>query len=168
MSEPILGEVRLFSFATPPSGWALCDGAIIQINDSTKALFSLLGTTYGGNGETTFALPDFRGRTPIGFNDTFPLGAVYGEAIHTLTVNEIPIHTHGAKGTGKISGGTNIGANDVFGASTTNIYAALTAPFPLIVDTVATAGLSKPHNNMMPSLSLNFCIAVQGIYPSRP
>lgn len=166
MAEPFIGEIRLFSFNYAPKYWAQCNGQILAINQN-QALFSLLGTMYGGNGQTTFALPNLQGRTPIGFNPTYPQGQVAGETAHTLTTLEIPRHTHAASGTGNTSGGTNIGANDYFGATTTNIYGAPTNPVTLVAETISNFGNSQAHENMMPYLSINFCIALIGIFPSR-
>jgi microcystin-dependent protein len=166
MSEQFLGEIRLFSFNFAPKYWAQCNGQLLPINQN-QALFSLLGTMYGGNGQTNFALPNLQGRTPISFSDQIRQGQAAGESAHTLTTLEIPRHTHAASGSSNISGGTNIGANDYFGASSVNIYGAPTNPVTLVAETISNAGNSQAHDNMMPYLSLNFCIALQGIFPSR-
>lgn len=166
MGEPFLGEIRVFSFNFPPRGWAFCNGTLLPIN-ANQALFSLLGTMYGGDGRVNFALPNLQGRTPLGFNGQFPQGQAAGETAHTLSVQEMPYHTHAASGSGNTSGGTNIGINDYFGATTVNIYGAPASPVTLTGETISTIGNSQPHNNMMPYLTLNFCIALQGIYPSR-
>lgn len=169
MAEPFLSEIRILSFAFPPKGWALCDGQLLPINQN-QALFSLLGTTYGGDGRTTFALPDLRGRSPVHVGGGITLGERGGEEAHTLSVNEIPAHQHrlrasadfansavpaGALPAAKPRGGLN-----VYGpAGTANV-----ALHPAVM---SGAGGSQPHLNMQPFLTLNFVIALQGIYPSR-
>lgn len=165
MSEPYLGEIRLFANNFAPKGWALCQGQILSIQQNS-ALFSLLGTTYGGNGTTTFALPDLRGRVPIHFNSTFPLGAAQGEASHTLTNSEMPAHTHMASGSSTASQPTP--NNQVWGTDTSvNLYGTATALTTMNAGAISTTGGSQAHSNMQPYLVLNYCIALQGIYPTR-
>lgn len=164
MTEPFLSEIRIMSFSFPPRGWALCNGQILPIGQN-QALFSLLGTTYGGDGRTSFALPDLQGRTPIHVGSGNALGQRGGEQAHTLNMNEMPNHTHLAYGT-SAAGSTPEPAGNYL-ASTDNFYGPLEAATPLHGATVSSAGGSQPHNNMQPYLVLSFCIALQGIFPSR-
>lgn len=163
MGTPYLSEIRLFTFAFPPKGWALCDGQFLPIAQN-QALFALLGTTYGGNGQTTFALPDLRARVPIGFDGGHVLGQVGGENAHTVTLAELPAHNHLV----------NVSADAGTTAAPTNNYLAAAANAygdPLVssvaVPTVAATGGSQPHENRQPFLVLNFCIAILGIFPSQ-
>lgn len=167
MGDPYLSEIRLFSFAFAPKGWSLCNGQLLPINQN-QALFSIIGTIYGGDGTTTFALPNLQGSVPIGASDAYPLGKAGGENVHVLTTNEIPAHNHTISANPSTDGGTNIIAGDVIGASTTNIYAS-NAPTltSLVSSTISNAGLSQGHQNMMPSMAFTFCIALQGIYPAQ-
>lgn len=163
MAEPFLSEIRIMSFIFAPKGWALCNGQFLPINQN-QGLFSLLGTTFGGNGQTTFALPDLRGRTPIHVGSGHTLGEKGGEQAHTLTIAEIPTHTHvlnanSGNATTPIPGGNLLGAANNLYASPTN----LTSLSPTMV---ANTGGSQAHLNMQPFLTLSFCIALQGIFPS--
>lgn len=162
MAEPFLGEVRLMSFGFAPKGWALCNGQLLPINQN-QALFSLLGTTYGGNGQTTFALPNLQGRTPTHMNPD-ALGAAQGEENHLLTQGEIPGHTHQLSGT-SAAATTLVPAANVL-ATATNLYGNPPAT-TLLPGTLLPAGGSQPHTNMQPYLVINFCIALQGIFPSQ-
>jgi microcystin-dependent protein len=167
MAEPYLSEIKLMSFDFPPKGWAACDGQFMPINQN-QALFSLLGTTYGGNGQTTFALPDLRGRVPthVGGEGHF-LGEKSGEPAHTLTLSEIPQHFHIASATSD-SGDLFVATGNVLAASPAQLYAPATSNLTtLIPSSVTTIGGSQPHENMQPYLALNFCIALVGIFPSR-
>ncbi|MBZ9745794.1 tail fiber protein [Mesorhizobium sp. CO1-1-7] len=167
MAEPYLSEIKLMSFDFPPKGWATCDGQFMPINQN-QALFSLLGTTYGGNGQTTFALPDLRGRVPThtGGEGHF-LGEKGGEPAHTLTISEIPQHFHTASATSD-SGDLFVATSNVLAASPAQLYAPATSNLTtLIPSSVTTIGGSQPHENMQPYLALNFCIALVGIFPSR-
>ncbi|MEP6635306.1 MAG: tail fiber protein [Acidobacteriota bacterium] len=170
MAEPFLAEIRIMSFNFAPRGWAMCNGQFLPINQN-QALFSLLGTIYGGNGQTTFALPDLRAKTPIHFG-SHTQGETAGEQAHTLNISELPQHVHLLQATN-----TDIPANRVaiptnnFLGPVNNLYAnpsgvgvQLTTMDP---SSVTNVGGSQPHNNMMPSLALTFCIALQGIFPSR-
>jgi microcystin-dependent protein len=164
MAEPFLSEIRIMSFIFAPKGWALCNGQTLPINQN-QALFSLLGTTFGGNGQTTFALPDLRGRVPIHEGDGHTLGEKGGEQAHTLSLAELPQHIHSMNGSTVASGGTDNPTNNFLG-SASNLYhtpASLTTMNP---GTIANAGGSQAHLNMMPFLTLSFCIALQGIFPS--
>jgi microcystin-dependent protein len=163
MSSPYLAEIRIFSFNFPPKGWAFCNGQLLPINQN-QALFSLLGTTYGGNGTTNFALPNLQGSTPIYTGNGFTLGQVGGEVNHTLTVAEMPAHTHlltasSAPADQSVTAGT-VWAKAPAAYDTSPGTAMSQAEIP-------NAGGSQPHNNMQPYLVLNFSIALQGIFPSR-
>ncbi len=166
MSEAFIGEVRIFSYPFAPKNWALCNGQLLAIQQN-QALFSLLGTTYGGNGIQTFALPNLQGAVSIGFASSYPQGAIGGEAAHTLTIQEIPLHSHApiasnAPGTQLDPGGA-LSAMDPNGGSMFG-----SSPDVLLSPSaVAVAGSSQPHQNMMPFQVMNFCIALFGIFPSR-
>ncbi len=165
MSDPFLGEIKIISWNFPPKGWAFCNGQLMQINQN-QALFALLGTTYGGNGQTTFALPDLRGRAPMHFGAGYLLGQKGGEKSHTLIMGEMPAHNHFMVGTSTV-GTVNQTTANTLGVSQTPIYNALDAPTTLAPDSVTNVGGSQPHENMMPYLVLSFCIALQGIFPSH-
>ncbi len=168
MSEPFLAEIRIISFAFAPKGWALCSGQLLPINQN-QALFSLLGTTYGGNGQTTFALPDLQGRAPLHFGPEIVLGARAGEEMVALTASELPVHSHGALAdagvaTTSLPASALLAKKPRFGAS---IYGAPQSLVELRGDAVAAVGGGQPHENMQPFLTLNFVIALQGIFPSQ-
>lgn len=165
MSEPFLAEVRMVGFTFPPRGWALCDGQILPIAQF-QSLYSLLGTTYGGDGRTSFALPDLRGRTPIHVGTGFTQGSKGGEEGHTLAVNEMPNHDHTLQGRGEAAT-TSIPASNLLSRGTTPIYNNPTNLTALHTTAVAETGGSQAHENMMPYLTLNFVIALQGVFPSR-
>ncbi|MDZ8106682.1 MAG: tail fiber protein [Nostoc sp. DedQUE12a] len=166
MSEPFLGEIKMTSFGYAPKGWALCNGQLLPINQN-QALFSILGTTYGGNGTTNFALPDLRGRVPMHFFDTdFPLGQRGGEEQHTLSVSEIPAHTHTLFANPNTAINTEPGGQ-VLATATDLTYTTNPNNSVMATQSVTTAGNSQPHENMQPSLVINFVIALQGIYPSQ-
>jgi microcystin-dependent protein len=164
MSTPFMGEIRIVSFNFAPQGWAQCNGQFLPINQN-QALFSLLGTMYGGNGQTTFALPDLRGQVPIHTGAGFTLGQKGGQQAHTVTVPEMPLHTHVASGTAD-NGDSVIPTANLLGAAA-NLYGAPASLTTLIPGTVSNAGGSQPHENMQPYLTLIFCIALQGIFPSQ-
>lgn len=166
MSEPFLGEIQAFGFGFVPKGWAACNGQLLPINQN-QALFSILGTTYGGNGVTTFALPDLRGRVPVHTGQGVALGQSAGEENHTLTVNEMPMHTHQAVGTTTASTSSKP-AGLVWGPSpnNANTYTS-TANTTMSPSALGNAGGSQAHSNMQPSIVLNYCIAINGIFPSR-
>ncbi|RZJ61920.1 MAG: phage tail protein [Acidovorax sp.] len=171
MSNPYLGEIRLLPFDWPPKGWMLCQGQTLAIN-SNQALFSLIGTTYGGNGNTTFQLPDLRGRSIQHAVQGNPLGALGGQETVSLTVNQMPAHNHtvvASTGSGNNSGFTNgVVAGAVAGGNPVNLYAAATSQVQaLIPDSVSMQGTGQPHNNCQPSLVMNYCIAMTGVFPSR-
>ncbi|MDR7208660.1 tail fiber protein [Flavobacterium piscis] len=167
MAEPFLAETRIMSFNFAPQGWAMCNGQFLPINQH-QALFSLLGTNFGGNGQNNFALPDLRGRTPIHVGNSHTLGESGGEQAHTLTISELPTHQHILSNTNQ-SVSTNIPAiasqlgntapNQVYNTSGQNLVAMNPA-------SISNIGGSQAHLNMQPFLTLNFCIALQGIFPS--
>jgi microcystin-dependent protein len=164
MAEPFLAEIRIFSFNFAPRGWAQCNGQLLPIAQN-QAVFSLLGTTYGGDGRVTFALPDLRGSIPIHVGSQFILGEKAGEASHTLIQSELPMHLHGAlssPGTGNLA---TPGNND-WAPTTQNSYSA-TSNTSMNPQALTAVGGSQPHANMPPYLVLNFCIALQGIFPSQ-
>jgi len=164
MAEPFLSELRIMSFVFAPKGWALCNGQLLPINQN-QALFSLLGTTFGGDGRVNFGLPDLRGRVPIHVGSGHTLGERGGEQAHTLSIAEIPQHTHVLSGKN-----ANAGTNDPTGSSFANaaaIYHPATNLTSLLPATVANVGGSQAHLNMQPFLTLSFCIALQGIFPSQ-
>jgi microcystin-dependent protein len=163
MAEPFLSEIRLFSFNFPPKGWAFCNGQFMPINQN-QALFALLGTTYGGNGQTTFALPDLRGRCAVHEGSGFTLGQAGGTESVTITEQTMPQHIHFLQGANK-NGNLPVPTSNLLG-NFNNGYRAATNMTPLLAGTVTNTGGSQPHNNMAPSLALNFCIALQGIFPS--
>lgn len=165
MSSPFLAEIRLFSFNFAPRYWAQCNGQLLPINQN-QALFSLLGTTYGGNGVTTFALPDMRGRAPLHFNGSFPQGAAGGAISHTLSVSELPAHTHIANGSTNTAD-KRTGTGNTWAASPQSPYLASTGNSTLSPTSLTSTGGSQAHPNEQPYLVLNFAIALQGIFPSR-
>jgi len=165
MSEQFLSEIRIFSFNFPPKGWALCNGQLLPINQN-QALFALLGTTYGGNGQTNFALPNLQGQTPIHDGNGHTLGETAGKSSHTLTIQELPTHLH-VLSAATNDGNTPIPTGNLLAGVPAKIYADPTGLTPLHPASVTNVGGSQPHNNMMPYLVLNFCIALQGIFPSR-
>jgi microcystin-dependent protein len=164
MSEPFLGQLSIVSFNFPPKGWAFCNGQFLPINQN-QALFSLLGTTYGGNGQTTFALPDLRGRAPMHLGSGFTQGQAGGEVAHTLTIAELPTHTHTAQAA-TADGDTPIATANMLGAFN-NGYGSAGNLTPLLSSSIGNVGGSQAHDNMSPFLVLNYIIALQGIFPSR-
>lgn len=164
MAEPFLGEIRLMSFVFPPKGWALCNGQLLAINQN-QALFSLLGTTYGGDGQVNFALPDLRSRVPIHVGAGHTLGERAGAQAHTLSTAELPTHTHQVRVSTASSGGSPVPTGRHLGGGN-NVYRPDGATTSLNPTGVTSAGGSQAHLNMQPFLTLSFCIALQGIFPS--
>ena len=171
MSEPFLGEIKIVSFNFAPKGWAMCNGQLLPINQN-QALFSILGTTYGGDGRVNFGLPDFRGRSPYYTGNGLTLGEKGGEEAHTLNISEMPAHTHTPQG-------KNAAGNLVFPAalspvvqhntwanSALNPYAAASND-AMLPGAIGNTGGSQPHPNLQPYLVLTFIIALQGIFPSQ-
>jgi microcystin-dependent protein len=164
MAEPFLSEIRIMSFNFAPKGWAQCNGQLLPINQN-QPLFSLLGTTFGGDGRVNFALPDLRGKTPIHVGQGHTLGERGGETSHTLTLSEIPTHIHSVQVSTASSGGNDNPSNRFLG-SANNLFHTPTSQTPMNPGTVANAGGSQAHLNMQPYLTLLFAIALQGIFPS--
>jgi microcystin-dependent protein len=167
MSEPFLSEIKIVSFNFPPKGWALCNGQFLPINQN-QALFALLGTTYGGNGQTTFALPNLRGRVPIHMGSGHTLGEAAGSTSVTVNIQQLPTHLHFLQASSATAGTDTPGNGALLGGSAPNdLYTGPASLSPLNAGTVTSVGGSQPHNNMMPYLTLNFIIALQGIFPSQ-
>ena len=167
MSEPFLGEIRIVSFGFAPRGWAACNGQLLPINQN-QALFSLMGTTYGGNGQTNFALPNLQSRTPMHVGNGFTQGQNGGEEAHTLTQAEMPQHNH------VMNASTNpaslpVPAGNLLAQTTASLYAAGSAGVNTALNaaTISNVGGSQAHENRQPYLTLNFCVALQGIFPSQ-
>lgn len=180
MGTPYMGELRIMSFNFAPKYWAQCNGQLLSIQQN-QALFSLLGTTYGGNGTTTFALPDLRTLVPAHLSSSYPQGAVVGEYSHTLIQTEMPQHLHFLKADATHAGDTNVATaatGNSFGQTygkpssgapiSFNMYSTTLSPAaPMAPQALGIAGGSQPHENRQPFLVLNICIALQGIFPSR-
>ena len=168
MAEPFLSEIRVMSFVFPPKGWALCDGQLLPINQN-QALFALLGTTFGGNGQTTFALPDLRGRAPIHVGSGHTLGERGGEQAHTLSIAELPQHVHSWNAQrSPASTVTTPNASSLLASSIgDNAWGPAANLVAMSPDTVQNTGGSQAHLNMQPFLGLHFCIALAGVFPAR-
>ena len=170
MSDPFIGEIRLFAGNFAPNGWAFCSGQTMSIAQNT-ALFSLLGTTYGGNGQTTFVLPDLRGRVPVHQGNgpgltPRTLGEVSGSEAITLTTSQIPAHSHALRAsTAAASGSTPAGS--LLGSTSVNSYDNASAGIAMAPGAIGMTGGAQPHENMAPTLTLNYIIALFGIFPSR-
>jgi microcystin-dependent protein len=166
MAEPFLSEIRIMSFNFPPKGWAFCNGQFMPINQN-QALFSLLGTTYGGNGQTTFALPNLQGRVPIHRGNGHTLGEAAGSSAVTITQQTMPQHIHFLQGTSNTVNNTPIVTGNLPAKTGSSVYSEPTQLQTLRPSSVSNVGGSQAHTNMMPYLVLNFCIALQGIFPSQ-
>jgi microcystin-dependent protein len=172
--DPFVAEIRILPFNFPPKGWAFCDGQLMPISQNT-ALFSLVGTFYGGDGKSTFALPNMQDSVPIhqgqgpGLSD-YVIGQQSGTDFVTLLDAEMPAHSHTVMGVpGALPGNNNIPPGNSFAKSTNGtIYTTPANLVPLYEETAAITGGDLPHNNLMPYLTLNFCIALQGVFPQRP
>jgi len=169
VSEPFLAEIRIVGFNFAPRGWATCDGQIMPINQN-QSLYSLLGTTYGGDGRTSFALPDLRGRVPIHLGAatgaTHPLGSKAGEDTHTLSNAEMPEHNHVMQGSNTAGDTANPGGN-VLAREQGSPYSSAMSDLQLQASWIGDTGGGQAHQNMQPYQVLNFCIALTGLFPSR-
>src|SRR5215469_3041163 len=166
MSEPFLSEIKIMSFGFPPKGWSLCDGQLLPINQN-QALFSLLGTTYGGDGRVNFGLPNLQGRIPMHQGNGHTLGERGGEQAHTINMSELPTHTHVASAA-NVPATTNAPSNPLMIAQSVgaSMYGAATNLQAMAPQALASVGSSQAHINMQPFLTLSFCIALVGIFPS--
>lgn len=164
MAEPFLSEIRLMSFSFPPRGWALCNGQLLPINQN-QGLFSLLGTAFGGDGRVNFGLPDLRGRVPLHVGSGHTLGERGGELAHTLSVSELPAHSHVVNASTTATGGSATPSGNVLGGAN-NVYAGTGAETTMHPSVIQNVGGSQPHLNTQPFLTISFCIALQGIFPS--
>jgi microcystin-dependent protein len=165
MAGQFIGEIRLMAFNFPPKDWAFCNGQLLPINQN-QALFSLLGTTYGGDGRVTFALPNLRGRVPIHFGNAHSLGEAAGSESVTITQQTMPQHVHSVLASTAATGGSANPTNKFLGGGN-NVYRGGNPTTTLNPAAVANAGGSQPHENRAPFLVLNFCIALIGDFPSR-
>jgi microcystin-dependent protein len=161
--DQYMSEIRLMAFNFPPQGWAQCNGQTLPINQN-QALFSLLGTTYGGDGRTTFALPDLRGRVPVHVGSGHVLGERGGEDGHTLVAQEYPVHTHAVN---VVNANANAGPTGHFLAAANALYQPAPPNTQLAPTTITNVGGSQPHLNQQPYLTLSFAIALQGLFPSQ-
>lgn len=166
MSEPYLGEIRLFGFNFPPRNWSKCDGATLPINQN-QALYSLLGTTYGGDGRTNFALPDLRGRVPISFSSSYPQGQKNGSETVTLTAAQMPAHTHALRASDSDSSGTSPNDQVLANTGSETIYGDPGNLVSLNSNTISSTGGGQSIENMQPFLAIEFCIALTGTFPPR-
>ena len=167
MSEPFLAEIRLMSFNFAPQGWAMCNGQFLPINQN-QGLFSLLGTSYGGNGQTTFQLPDFRDRIPVHVGGSFDFpGQKGGEAAHTVSIAEMPTHVHVLNATSDTATGPIPNNTVMMGTCSADLYGAPASLVAMSPTTIGNAGGSQPHENRQPYSRVNFCIALQGIFPTQ-
>jgi microcystin-dependent protein len=172
MSDPFIAEVRIVGFNFAPRGWAFCNGQLLPITQNT-ALFSLLGTNYGGNGTTTFALPNLQGRSPMhagqgpGLSER-TLGESGGSAAVTLVASQVPAHTHALQASATASTGTPSGTVALASNAGASIYRSPTGQVAMADAALAPAGSGLPHNNRQPYLAMSFIIALQGIFPPRP
>jgi microcystin-dependent protein len=166
MSQPFVAQLMLASFNFAPKGWAQANGQLMPINQN-QALFSLVGTTYGGDGIQTFALPNLQGRTPVGVGAGINYGEVSGvESVTILSVN-VPPHTHQLDASGAVASGARPAAGDLLGSQGGNVFAGPTSLGAMSAATISTVGGNQPHENRQPYLVMNWCIALQGIFPSR-
>jgi microcystin-dependent protein len=172
MADQFIAEIRILPFNFAPRGWAFCNGQLLPLSQNT-ALFSLLGTTYGGNGVSNFALPNMQGNAPMhpgqgpGLS-LYDLGQTGGTETVTLLTTEIPSHNHGVVAATIDNADTNVPTNNNIGKATTKVFNTVGTQVQMNSTTIGITGSGQPHNNMMPYLTMNFCIALQGIFPQRP
>jgi microcystin-dependent protein len=168
MAQPYVGEIRIVGFSFAPAGWELCNGQLLSISEN-ETLFNLIGTTYGGDGESTFALPDLQGRVPIHQGNGTVLAETGGVESVTLTLAQIPQHAHLVNCSAADASSRTPAATSAFGtefSKATNLYASGTPDAAMMAQSCSTAGGNQPHNNMQPSLAVNFIISLYGIFPS--
>jgi microcystin-dependent protein len=166
MAQPYVGEIRMFGGNFAPVGWAFCDGALQAIADNTT-LFTLIGTTYGGDGQNTFALPDLRGRLPVHQGSGFTLGEIGGVESVTLTTPQIPAHNHPFKVTPNLGGGSAPANTVLAQSSTVKVYSTVAPSVALGASSIVATGGNQPHSNLQPYLCLSFIISLFGIFPSQ-
>lgn len=168
MAEAFIGQISPYAFNFPPKYWAYCNGQILNIQQN-QALFSLLGTTFGGNGSTTFALPNLQGQVPVHNGGSSGIGLPGGEAYHSLSVSELPAHTHTVFGTSRTgpSGDIPTATSRIAPSRPDNAYGPPVNTLAMAPQSIGPTGDSLPHENRQPLLTLNFCIALYGIFPSR-
>jgi microcystin-dependent protein len=166
MAQPYVGEIRMFAGNFAPAGWMFTEGQLLPISEY-ETLFNLIGTTYGGDGQSTFALPDLRGRIPMHFGNGFTLAETGGVETVTLTVSQIPAHSHPLLGTQNIGGGSAPANNVLAQSSTVKVYSAVAPSVALGASSITSTGGSQPHNNFQPYLCIDFIISLFGIFPSQ-
>ncbi len=164
MSTPFLAEIRIFSFNFPPKGWAFCNGQLLPINQN-QALFSLLGTTYGGDGRQTFGLPNLQGRVPLHMGNGFTLGQNGGETAHTLNISELPAHTHAPVGASANANSVSPAGN-LWASQTSGSYQQ-TANTAMNPASILPTGGSQPHDNLIPFVGINYIISLFGVFPTQ-
>lgn len=172
MSEPYVGEIRMFGGSFPPAGWAFCDGQLMPISQN-DVLFTLIGTTYGGDGEETFGIPDLQGRVAVhagqgpGISQTYVIGEKGGVESVTLTTQQMPIHPHASIGSTANGTDPNPAGNFLATSTTVKAYAAFPPANPLFANALTPTGGSQPHDNMMPYLVISFIISLFGVFPTQ-
>ncbi len=166
MSTPFVGEIRMFAGNFAPAGWAFCDGSLMPISENA-VLFQLIGTTYGGDGQTTFALPDLRSRLPVHVGPGFALGQSAGAETVTLTVSQIPAHSHVPQASANVGNQNGPGNGDWANSGSASMYSNVAPSLTMDPAAVGQAGGSQPHDNMMPFLCVNFILSLFGVFPSQ-
>jgi microcystin-dependent protein len=166
MAQPYVGEIRMFAGNFAPAGWMFCEGQLLPISEN-ETLFNLIGTTYGGDGQSTFALPDLRGRIPLHFGNGFTLAETGGVETVTLTVAQIPAHSHALLGTTTVATQQNVSPNVLAEASLFSPYININPTAPMAPQAGGSTGGSQPHNNFQPYLCVDFIISLFGIFPSQ-
>lgn len=169
--DPFVAEIRIFPFNFAPRGWAFCNGQLLPLSQNT-ALFSLLGTNYGGDGRSNFGLPNMQGNAPMHYGQgpglsLHDLGEASGSETVTLLESEIPAHTHNINGATADIADSNVPVNNNIGKASTKVFNTVGTAVQMNASSISPVGSSLPHNNMMPYITLSFCIALQGVYPPR-